>query len=217
RLVLAILALGAMPAAAAPVARLDADVTWHENVEGFGGFSGFEILDGGTRFVAISDSGRWATGRRERRGGRRVAAILERSGPLLAIDGTAVSGRDADAEGLAVDSDGRIYVSFEHFHRIRRYDRIDGPAAAVPDHPAFRRLQQNSGFEALAIDAQGVLYAIPERSGALDRPYPVFRLRDGIWDTELSLDRAPPFLVTGADWGPDGRLYLLERDFSLLG
>lgn len=218
RIALALLALVAGAGAAGPpVVRLDADVTWHENVEGFGGFSGFEVLDGGARFVAVSDSGRWATGRMERRDGRLIAAILERSGPLLAIDGTVLTGRDIDAEGLAVDAGGRIYVSFEHFHRIRRYDRIDGPAAPVPDHPAFPRLQENSGLEALAIDADGILYAIPERSGALDRPYPVFRLRDGIWDTDLELKRAPPFLVTGADWGPDGRLYILERDFSLLG
>ena len=86
----------------------------------------------------------------------------------------------------------------------------------MPSPPGFARLQTNSGLEALAIDAGGALYAIPERSGAWERPFPVFRLRDGRWDRSLSLRRDGTFLVAGADFGPDGRLYLLERDFRWL-
>ena len=218
RTVLVLLALDAAPAPAGP-ARLvpDAEVTWSEAAAGFGGFSGFEVLDGGSRFVAVSDSGLWATGRMERAEGRLTGLVLEATGPLRAISGAPVTGRDKDAEGLAVDPEGRLYVSFEHFHRIRRHDRIDGPATDVVAHPDFPRLQENSGLEALAVDADGVLYAIPERSGELERPFPVYRLKDGVWDADLALRREPPFLVTGADWGPDGRLYLLERDFSWLG
>ena len=66
---------------------------------------------------------------------------------------------------------------------------------AVPPHPDFGRLQHNSGLEALAIDADGTLYAIPERSGKLERPFPVYRLRDGRWDKALRLRRDGTFLV----------------------
>ena len=68
------------------------------------------------------------------------------------------------------------------------------------------------------MDADGTLYAIPERSGKLDRPFPVYRLRDGRWDDKtLRLRRDGAFLVSDATFGPDGRLYLLERDFEWLG
>ncbi len=112
-----------------------------------------------------------------------------------------------------MDAQGRAFVSFEGFDRIRRYDDIAGPAASVPGHPAFDRLQRNSALEALAIDTEGRLYAIPERSGGLDRPFPVWRFESGRWERWSDLRRDGPYLVVGADIGPDGRLYVLERDF----
>jgi hypothetical protein len=87
----------------------------------------------------------------------------------------------------------------------------------IPGHRDFPRLQINSGLEALAMDGDGTLYAIPERSGALSRPFPVYRLRDGQWDKSLQIRRDGDFLVVDADFGPDGRLYVLERDFEWLG
>jgi hypothetical protein len=213
------LGLAAAAQAAAPGARLEPEgrVVWRETTPGFGGFSGIEVLEDGAAFVTISDRGTWAEGRLEREDGRIAGARLEGFGPLRAMSGAPLDGDNVDAEGIARDASGRFYVSFEAFHRIRRYDAIAGAAAEVPSHPEFRRLQRNSGLEALAIDVAGALYAIPERSGALERPFPVYRLRDGVWDRELSLPRSGGFLVAGADFGPDGRLYLLERDFAWLG
>jgi hypothetical protein len=46
----------------------------------------------------------------------------------------------------------------------------------------------------------------------------VFRLAPGARDwTTGALPRADDFLVTGADVGPDGRLYVVERAFTWLG
>ncbi len=201
---------------AAPRLALDSRVVWSDPAPRFGGFSGIEVLDGGAAFVAIGDRGAWATGRMIREDGRLTRVETTGLGPLRAIDGKPLKGADADAEGFAVDADGRFYVSFESFHRIRRYDAIDGPAVAVPGAPAFKRLQDNSGLEALAIDAAGVLHAIPERSGLWERPFPVYRLEDGVWSSDGGLTRTGKFLVAGADFGPDGRLYIVERDFSWL-
>jgi len=204
---------GSRPAPAAAGLALDARVVWRHADARFGGFSALAVRDGGTHIVAISDRGAWATARLDRSNGRLTGVTLTGLGPLLAISGDTLVDDEVDAEGLAVGPDGEAYLSFEAFHRIRRYDRIDGPAARVPAHPDFAGLQTNSALEALAIDADGTLYAIPERSGALSRPFPVYRSRDGRWDSALKLRRDGAFLVTGADFGPDGRLYVLERDF----
>jgi len=195
----------------------DARVVWSSGNVDFGGFSGIEVLDDGATFLAVSDRGHWATGRFDRDGGTLSGVETTGFGPLREIRGPALSGEDVDAEGLATDADGAAWVSFEAFHRIRRYDPVDAPAANVPGPRDFANLQNNSGLEALAIDGSGTLYAIPERSGKLDRPFPVYRYRDGVWDADLGIRRDGAFLVTGADFGPDGRLYVLERDFRWLG
>lgn len=217
-LVLAAVLVAACPAAAGTLRlELDSRVVWQAGATGFGGFSGVAVWDDGTRLAAVSDRGHWATGDIVRSDGHMTGVRLTGFGPLLAISGEPLSGEDVDAEGFAVDREGRSFVSFEAFHRIRRYDQLDGPAAAVPSPPAFSRLQNNSGIEALAVDGAGALYAVPERSGQLERPFPVFRFSDGEWDRGLSIPREGPFLVVDADFGPDGAFYLLERDFEWLG
>ena len=203
--------------AAGPALLLDAEIPWTEPEASFGGFSGLAVTDDGRSFVTVSDKGTWATGRMEREHGRLTGITMTGHGPLHEISGTPLDGLNVDAEGLDLDPQGRAYVSFEAFHRVRRYDRLDGPAASVPPHPDFARLQNNSGLEALTIDAEGTLYVIPERSGALDRPFPVYRFRNGRWDKDLRLRRDGEFLVVDADFGPDGRLYVLERSFRWLG
>src|SRR5690606_34680041 len=44
--------------------------------------------------------------------------------------------------------------------------------------------------------------------------FPVFRFRNGAWDQPFTLPRRGGFLPVGADIGPDGRFYLLERELS---
>lgn len=202
---------------AAPSLALDARIVWSEPSPRFGGFSAIDVVDGGAGFVAIGDGGSRASGRLEREDGRLTGVEMTEFGPLHAISGERLRGDDADAEGLASVADGSFYVSFEGLHRIRRFDALDGPAERVPPHPDFERLQKNSGLEALAIDGDGVLHAIPERSGRWERPFPVYRFADGVWLESLSVPRTGAWLVAGADFGPDGRLYLLERDFSWVG
>lgn len=204
--------------AASPRLMLSSEVTWHERGDDFGGFSGFALEPDGQGFLSISDRGAWVRGRLERAADGTLTGVdlLDR-GRLHEISGRPLAIDDANAEALVLDAEGRAYVSFEGFHRVRRFADIDGPATKMPAHPDFARLQSNSGLEALTIDAEGRLYAIPERSGALTRPFPVYRLTGNRWEKVFSLRRDGPFLVSDATFGPDGRFYLLERDFEWLG
>jgi len=204
--------------AASPRMTLESELTWNEEAADFGGFSGLAVAPGGVDFQVVSDRGAWAKASFERDAEGRLSGVaLRDNGTLRSIAGNELGGEDTNAEALVLDAEGRAYVSFEAFHRVRRYEDLAGPAAKVPPHPDFAKLQFNSGIEALAIDAAGTLYAVPERSGRLDRPFPVYRLRDGRWDKQLTIRRDGAFLVTDATFGPDGRLYLLERDFTWLG
>lgn len=190
---------------------------WRNGWVHFGGFSAVWVSPDGSRFTVISDRGAFAEGRFERKDGEIDAAVMGRRARLHGIDGERLEGADVDAEGMAIDAQGRAYVSFENFHRVRRYDDLAGRAVRVPSHPDFAGFQQNSGIETLAMDAKGTLYAIPERSGALRRPFPVYRLMGSRWDRSWSIPREGTFVAVDADFGPDGRFYLLERDFRWLG
>ncbi|PKP83240.1 MAG: hypothetical protein CVT80_12780 [Alphaproteobacteria bacterium HGW-Alphaproteobacteria-2] len=99
-------------------------------------------------------------------------------------------------------------------HRVVSYAAPGASARPLPRHPGFARLASNNGLEALAMDASGVLWAIAESSGDWTQPFPVFRFADGNWTQPFGLPRRGPYLAVGAEFGPDGRLYLLERDFA---
>lgn len=183
----------------------------------FGGFSAIEVTDDGAGFVAISDRALFVTGTFERTGDQITGVTTD---PLIQMTGP--GGRDltrpeSDSEGLAIAPDGTIFVSFEWMHGIRRFDSVDAPGSELMTTPAFDGMQPNASLEALAISDDGALYTIPERSGAVNQPFPVYRLKDGVWDQPFTLPRRGSFLVVGADIGPDGRLYVLERDFVGIG
>lgn len=191
--------------------------TWRLDAAGFGSFSGLEVSGDGRRFVTVSDKGaRLVTGSFLRGDDGRIAGV--RAGPIRRLagrEGAPLRGSWGDAEGLAVAPDGTLYVSFERHHRVWRFDSADARPEALRQHIDFTRLQNNSGLEALALGPDGALYTLAERSGALDRPFKVYRARPGArWRTAFRIPRRGAFLPVGADFGPDGRFYLLERRFA---
>ena len=193
---------------------------WSMDDETFGGFSGIEISDDGSRFTVLSDRSELRWGRVERDAGGAIDR-LEASGKAHLFDSTGKwlqPGWKGDSEGLAIDAAGTIWVSFEGLSRVVRYDTPESLAEPLPRPPEFKSMQRNSSFEALAVMADGTLLTLPERSGQLTRPFPVWRWRNGTWDQPFSIPRSGDWLAVGADIGPDGRFYLLERDFKgLLG
>ncbi len=211
---LALLAGLPLTAAAPGVTAYLGSYTWQMEDADFGGLSGLEIAGDGTNFSAISDRGSLITRALTRDAAGVVNGVAEaRLTTLQGLSGAALTREEADPEGLALAPDGRIFISFEGLHRIWAYAATEVAAEPLPEHPDFAQLQSNSGLEALAIDDQGRLYAVPERSGRDDRPFHVYRLQDGAWTVPFHLPRDGRYLPAGADFGPDGQFYLLERDF----
>lgn len=200
--------------AAAGQAEHFATYVWESDRRNFGGFSGLEVSKDGAQFTAISDKGYITTGHFQRENGRIVDISFEPLHELKDTDGTNLDRYEGDSEGLAVREDGRIFVSFEAIHRVWTYRDPNSEGAWLPRHPHFKGMQNNSSLEALAIDSEGVLYTIPERSGRQTKPFPVYRYENGAWTVPFSVPRRGDFLIVGADFGPDSRLYVLERDFN---
>ena len=214
----AFLLLAAPPLAADTLRELSRTI-WAGEDERLGGLSGMLLSEDGTEIIAVSDRGVLFEGRLERSGdeARLVRVTTVQSAALQTPRGTPLGRFAIDGEGMTRAPDGGFYITFEAEHRLRYYPGFGQRARPRPAHQDFARLQNNSGLEALASGADGIVYAIPERSGALDRPFPVYRFDGTRWDVPFTVPRRPPFLPVGADIGPDGRLYLLERDFQMLG
>ena len=190
---------------------------WQMPDRDFGGLSGIEVFDGGRQFVALGDKAMFITGRFQRYGAGHIRAVT--AGPIRPLvgknNGKPLAGRRADSEGLAIDSEGNAFVSFENRTRVARLDLESGVVADMKSYAAFASLPKNGALEALAVADGPVLYAVPEEPPTQN--IPVYRWIEGEWDDSLALPRRGRFVPVGADIGPDGRFYLLERDFRGIG
>lgn len=210
-----VMLLGGIPAQAQTT--LVSDYVWSIDAPSFGGFSGIEVSPDGQSFYALSDRGHLARGTITRTDGQITGVTLNSFVRLRGRARVPLPHEESDSEGLALGSDGRLFASFEWTHGLREVVSDLGETGALLTSGFFDGMQTNSSLEAVAIDASGTLYTIPERSGLATRPFPVFRLQDGQWDEAFTIPRRGSFLVSGADIGPDGRFYVLERDFLGLG
>ena len=175
----------------------------------FGGFSGLNMQDG--HLIAVSDAGWWlladvedtATGLKPTNSG---------FAPMRDSEGARFEKAGGDAEGLTV-RDGNLVVSFVRDHRIAFHIET-GQVGDDVRHNSFEAMSSNKGLEALATTPDGWIIAIGEKPAA--KGFPVFLLRYSGDIDRAFLSKTSRHFVTGADVGPDGRLYLLKRDFSIL-
>ncbi|WP_299814595.1 esterase-like activity of phytase family protein [uncultured Jannaschia sp.] len=192
---------------------------WTPPFRDAGGYSALWLAPEGPGFVTLSDRGSWIRGTLARDVDGVVSGVTVTSSGALAPEAgrrRAAEKWGRDAESIA-EAGGAFFVAYEGRHRIMRFDGLDGVPVPLPVPPDFGSFDNNAGIEALAADASGALYAIPEETGDLRRPFPVFRFADGEWTTPFALPRRGGYLVSGADIGPDGRLYVLEREFAVIG
>jgi len=186
----------------------------------FGGLSGMEVLEDG-RLVAVSDDGQWFEARLVLNADGHLVGVAEWRTALMRNErgDPFPNKRAGDAEDLAQLPDGRFAVSFEQTQSIRIYDlNRDGPFGPAVSGPALAdtsSLPNNSGLEALASTADGVLIIGAE--GGPEAVTPIWRARLD------SPERVPPsaryplasgYSLTSLDRLPDGRFVALERFFA---
>jgi hypothetical protein len=186
----------------------------------FGGISAM-VLDG-DGFVAISDAGGLFRFALSDTGAITRAAIGQLSDGPVPDDGGEVRKRDRDAEGLAYDPEtGRYWVAFERANGFWRFDaafaRSDGNAApeAMEDWPS------NGGAEAMVRLDDGRFLILSEAGdGPGDSREVLLFAGDPVESgpPPLRLGYRPPseHRITDAALLPDGRLLVLNRDFSFV-
>lgn len=193
-------------------------VVWPRDQHGLGGFSGLTVSPDGARFLAVTDRGYRVEGTLHREDGR-ITEIHDASARRLpGTDGRVTKTIEVDAEGIATGPDGTVFVSFEGDHRIWAYPPDQDAARTVATPAAFAEFPNNRGLEALAVDRDGTLYSMAEQSTRWMGDFTVWRRTASGWDNRLTLPRRGIlFLPVGAEVGPDGRLYVLERAFLGIG
>jgi len=175
----------------------------------FGGFSGLLVSQG--RIYAVSDMG-WWFGASLSTDGDNLRLTDGKLAPMRNGEGDRYAKGGGDAEGLTRLGD-RLVVSFERNHRLM-FLRETGRLGATIQPQSFEQLRSNKGLEALASLPDGRMLAFSEDRD--DGAVPVFLVPPEGEVIEARLAIAGPHSVTGADIGPDGRLYLVLRDYSLI-
>lgn len=196
-------------------ARLTGVYDW--SAPGIGGLSALVIEADGTRATVLTDRGTLFQTTVLRAGDNITGIEIDGQVQLSDENNRRFANRRSDSEGMAKTTDGALFISFEQDHSLRRYDLTRGRTIRLPVPDAFADFGRNTGMEALAIDAQGRLYTLPERPRSGRQGFPVWRWDGAYWERAFFLRKRAGFLAVSADIGPDGHFYLLERRVTFLG
>lgn len=186
-------------------------------LEGLGGLSAIEMDAGGGAAMILSDRGRLFPVRITRADGRMSGVGIGGGIVLTDARGRVPRTRGAmDSEGLARLPDGQLVLSFEGEMRMAVHGADGRERRRYAPPPGSNALPPNGAYEALAADGRGRLYTLAKDPPG-DGPVPLFRLTDGQWKVIGRVPRSDGFRPVALDFDDRGRLYLLERRFSLLG
>ncbi len=187
------------------------------------GVSAIRLLEGGERFLSVTDSGNWFAGRVERDAASRPTGFGDAViAPLLGPDGQLMSGKiAADAESLSIDGD-RVFVGFERDHRIYVYENprapFGGRAHEIPLPLPRHELRTNRGIETIATapaksPLAGARIAIAERS--IDPDGNLFAaIFDGASNGVFKIRKDADWDASDGAFLPGGDLLLLERRYQ---
>lgn len=188
---------------------------WTVKDANFGGVSALIMDPEGQSLLAAGDHGHYiAAGLLRDATGRITGTTAPVLTPISLASGRPPTRFKTDVEGLSRMADGRIAQAFEGFVRIELAETPQTPPTPLHRWDKFEALFGNQAFEALATLPDGRLMAIAERRAA-DGTADVL-LYDGVdWAAGPGLPSLGRFAVSGADVGPDGCLYILDRRYGL--
>jgi hypothetical protein len=192
------------------------DIAFDEN---FGGLSG--LLVEGDSLIAASDRGALFVACVQRGDDGWLDVPTDARMIILPLlRGWPTQEAETDLEGLARMGNGDIVLAFERFARIDTLKALD--ATPRPSHRwnLFEDNFGNRAFEAVATLPDGDVLAILE--GPSGAPATFAHRWDGVrggdgWSERTEMPLSDGFVIVGADMGPDGCLYLLDRKFTLMG
>ena len=214
-----IILFGAIPTLKADVKKWKLEQAGFLNIDrnekDYGGFSGLLINNAGTVALVVTDKSFFFVLELRRDDNDILTGYSAiKKGRILSSKGEHLNGRNTDSESIAMDANNNYYISFESNHRIMMHTEVEGKGIFVPKHPMFRKLSVNKGIEALAIDNENRLIAIPEKPPLGISDVPIFRLQNNKWEIIKYVKIEDNFLVTAAEILPMGLLLILERKFS---
>ena len=214
-----IILFGAIPTLKADVKKWKLEQVGFLNIDrnekDYGGFSGLLINNAGTEALVVTDKSFFFVLELRRDDNDILTGYsVIKKGRILSSKGEHLNGRNTDSESIAMDANNNYYISFESNHRIMMHTEVEGKGIFVPKHPMFRKLSVNKGIEALAIDNENRLIAIPEKPPLGMSDIPLFRLQYDKWEIIKYVKIEDNFLVTDAEILPMGLLLILERKFS---
>jgi len=184
---------------------------------GFGGLSAIEIDRDGRGAVVVSDRGAIFSVEIARDGGRVTGVGLRSASPLTDGAGHRPPRPDLmDSEGIARLPGGGLAISFEGRMRVAIHGLDGRERRHIAPPPGSGHLPGNGGYEGLAADAHGDLYTLAEQAPG-NRAIPLYRHSGGAWRHFANLPRSAGYRPVGLDFDDRGRLYVLERRFSLGG
>lgn len=216
---LAVLALVRLGVWATGSATLSSDIPaapqitkWQVDHPDFGGLSALIMARGGSALVAGGDRGTFV----EAQLARDATGALLRVGPVrltpaLLRNGTPPEDFVMDLEALTPAPQGGWFTAFEGATRIEWLAGAGAQPRATHEWEQFASLFSNQAFEALATLPDGRVIAITEARA----PAPSMIWDGKTWAAGPDIPVRPGYRITGADMGPDGCLYLIERRYGI--
>ncbi|MEM8979190.1 MAG: esterase-like activity of phytase family protein [Pseudomonadota bacterium] len=196
----------------------DEDISWSrldlDTELGLQGLSGLEVSSDGSKLHLINDKAQYFYLKLTRENGVLSGYDVKAQNEFSGTQGRQITPYSSDSEGLAWREGGPVFVSFEGWARVWRYDTPQETALYVPRMDRFEDMKSNGSLEALGIAPDGALFTISERHRHRKLHYPMFRYHQGTWEIPFYIPRSVAFAPVGMDIDDEGRIYLLERSFQ---
>ena len=213
------LLFGAAPACLEAAALLPVSTyVWDEDKPGFGGFSGLAMDDNGAGFLAVSDNGWMYRAEISRDAQGRIASVASAwYSRLLKNPGEpADDAFSQDAEALAIGHDGTIYVGYESLTRIVSVTLPELTPTWLHRWDRFKAYWGNESIEGLTEQLGGGLLAVLEVPNTRGGYATLVQTADD-WTEGPIIPGAGDYAASDAAFGPDDKLYILERRTTLFG